>query len=45
MINWKKIIKIEKKKKYFIKIKKFLNKEYKKKIIYPKKKKYLKLLN
>ncbi len=37
-INWKNIIKNEKKKKYFLNMKKFLNKEYKKKIIYPKKK-------
>ncbi len=35
---WKKIINKEKKKKYFIKMKNFLNKEYKKKIIHPKKK-------
>ncbi len=34
--NWNKIFKKEKKKKYFIKIKNFLKKEYKKKNIYPK---------
>ncbi len=39
MINWKKIIGKEKKKKYFIKMKYFLEKEYKNKIIYPKKNK------
>ncbi len=39
MINWKKIFKKEKKKKYFINIINFLKKEYKKKkIIYPDKK-------
>ncbi len=38
-MNWNQIIEYEKKKKYFINIKKFLWKEYKKKkIIYPKKK-------
>ncbi len=39
MINWKNIINKEKKKKYFIKMKYFLEKEYKYKIIYPKKNK------
>ncbi len=37
MINWNKIIKYEKKKKYFIKMRNFLINEYKKKIIYPSK--------
>ncbi len=39
MINWKYIIEKEKKKKYFIKMKNFLYKEYNNKIIYPKKNK------
>ncbi len=43
MINWKNIFHQEKKKKYFLKIIKFLINEYKKKIIYPKKKHIFKL--
>lgn len=37
-LNWKKIFNNENKKEYFLKLKKFVIKEYKKKIIYPKKK-------